>query len=111
MKTVHIDARKVMQEARPLAAMARLFGFRSDSPEELTAYLLAIREPMIAEVANWPVKDKIWEQLADLLEGVQQHSNTFYLIWGTRDDMVNPDAINASEELVNPSWAEDPAES
>ncbi len=105
MKTVHIDARKVMNASSPIREMASLFDIETGSPEELTARLTVIRDPMIAEVANWPVRDKLWEELADLLEGVQQHSNTFYLIWGTRDDMVNPDASSPSEELVNPAWA------
>lgn len=105
MKTVHIDAKRIMQSDHPFEALCALFNLKSRSFDEFKTHLMLDHEPIIAEVANCPVRNKTWEQLSDLLEGIQQHSNTFYLIWGTQDDMVNPDTVDPEHELENPSWA------
>lgn len=105
MKTVHINAVEIMSAPNPLAKLCSLFGLPPENMDDLSVSLKKIKEPMIVECANWKEARNGWEVYSDLLEGVQQHSSYFYLIWGTNDDMVNPDASSQADELINPEWA------
>lgn len=104
MKQIHINAVEIMNSSDPFQALCALFDAEARTPEELSHILTTRIEPVIAEVGNWPADGAEWEKLADLLEGIQQHSSTFYLIWGTKDDMVDPKAIDPQDELTDPEW-------
>lgn len=101
METIVIHVPDIMNSADPVSSLSRLFGLELSKLEELRMALQTRQELLLAEVVQWKGSWKGWEQIADMLEGVQQHSNYFYLIWGTADDLTNTKALSAANELEN----------
>lgn len=99
MKTIIVDAADIMAQENPVLALARLYGLEIDSPDDLRAVLSSRTEVVLTEVIHWPQPQSQWEKIADLLEGIQQHSPSFYLIWGAQDEFVNTSARDHQDEL------------
>lgn len=102
METIVVDAEKIMNASDPLQAIAALFGVQKDTLEGLRLELQSSEINRIVEVENWPSSVRGWEAIADMLEGVQQHSSYFYLIWGTQKDFVNVHADSRADVLIDP---------
>jgi hypothetical protein len=101
MKTIIVDAQKICDAKDPVSALASLYGFQAESLDDLKEQILKADVIEVSEVINWPVESPFWETLALFLNGVQKESNTFFLIWGTRDDFVDTKAASAKTMLEN----------
>lgn len=82
MIIVRIDAQKIM-EKDPVEALNELFGTDATNLKELSRQLQDSKVYRQVEVGNWPVDKEGWDAVSDMLENVQQHSEYFFLIWGT----------------------------
>lgn len=100
MKNIVINAAEIDEAEHPVPVLAALFGLYSDNWEELMYHLYRLKEPVCTYVINWENCSEKWNQIADLLESAQQHSSQLFLIWGTRDAMVNTKAKNREDLLV-----------
>lgn len=102
MKTILIDAEKIMQSEKPLNTLGQAFQVQAETEEELSLALQGLKEYLVCAVENWKGQPKEWQLLGDLLEGVQKHSDTFFLIWGADEDYVNAHAVDVQDLLENP---------
>lgn len=102
MKTIRIDARTIANYPDAAHALAAWFHLdESLSLGQIQKELQSSSDYVTVEVFNWPVQSDEWQQAGFILEAIQQHSSFFYLIWGTEDDMIDPEAASPAEELVN----------
>lgn len=101
MKTIQIDAQEIHRFEHAQQALASWFDLDPTlTLSQIQRELQSRQEYVMVEVLNWPVDGPEWQQAGFILEAVQQHSSFFFLIWGTQNDMVNPDAKTINEELV-----------
>lgn len=100
MRNVVINAAEIDATEHPVQMLAMQFGLSINDWEELIYHLYRMNEPVCTYVINWQDCSDRWNQIADLLESAQQHSGQFFLIWGTKDAMVNTKAENREELLV-----------
>lgn len=105
MKNIVVDAAQIDASDQPVQALAALYGLSISDYESLIHSLCMIEEPTCTFVINWQDGKAAWVRMADLLESVQQHSSQFFLIWGTRDAMVNVHA-RSEKDLLEPFTAE-----
>ncbi len=81
MKELVLDAAKLMEQPDPIEALASIFGFKGSDLYTVQMALSAMEEDWQVSVINKPEGNETWMLIADLLEGVQQHSAHFFLIW------------------------------
>ena len=86
MKTYHLDATKIDPNADPAGCLCEFYGIEKQDLFSLRRTLFASEENRLTEVFNWPVDTPNWKAIADQLESIQQHSPSFYVIWGPETD-------------------------
>lgn len=102
MKTVQVPALEILQAANPYQKLGALFGLDANDADSLTKELTQISDNVLCEVFDWEECQEAFEDMILVLETAQQHSSTFYLLWGTRDDLVNIHADGSRTLLENP---------
>lgn len=101
MKTIQIDASTIHDYPTAAKALAHWLGADENlSLSQLQRAIQSRHEYMAVEVYNWPQDSLNWKDAAFTLEAIQQHSSTFFLIWGTKADTVNVHAASPEELLV-----------
>ncbi|WP_323088519.1 hypothetical protein [Allobaculum sp. JKK-2023] len=90
MQSYILDARTIDPKQDPADFLCKFYSLPSMSMPELKRSLYADPDVRITEVFNWPVEGTSWKAIASALEIIQQHSASFYVIWG-------PETCNAIE--------------
>ena len=90
MQSYILDARTIDPKQDRAEFLCRCYSLHAMSMPELKRYLYADPDVRVTEVFNWPVEGASWKAIASALEIIQQHSATFYVIWG-------PETRNAIE--------------
>lgn len=82
MQSYILDARTIDPSQDPADFLADFYSIQKLSLFEIKKLLFASDQIRVTEVFNWPVDTPNWKAIADTLENIQQHSPTFYVIWG-----------------------------
>ena len=96
LKLITLDANEIVKTENPCSAIAEKFGVQASTRQELTTALLSIREYLTVEVKRWQEHAQAWQELGDVLNDVQQRSDTFFLIWGGDADYLKFKSIDAA---------------
>lgn len=88
MQTYILDAQTIDPTQDPAAFLCSFYDLPAQTLPEIKRFLYADPKVRITEVFNWPVAHENWKAIASTLEIIQQHSASFYVIWG-------PEAVDA----------------
>ncbi len=88
MQTYILDAKTIDPAQDPAAFLYSFYDLPQQTLPEIKRFLYADPEVRITEVFNWPASHDNWKAIASTLEIIQQHSASFYVIWG-------PEAVDA----------------
>ncbi len=82
MQTFILDATTIDPNIDPASFLSEFYGLENTGLFELKRLLYSSEKVRVTEVFNWPVDIPAWKGIADTLENIQQHSASFYVIWG-----------------------------
>lgn len=96
MENFILDATTIDPNMDPATFLATFYGLDNSSLFEIKRLLYSSEKIRVTQVFNWPVDIPPWKGIADTLENIQQHSATFYVIWGPE----TTDAIRYDQKLI-----------
>lgn len=82
MKTRILDASKIDPQQDPSEFFCSFYELEPMNLAQIRKHFYMSSEPMVTEVFNWPVRTPNWKDICLTLESIQQHSPSFYVIWG-----------------------------
>lgn len=82
MENFILDATTIDPDIDPATFLSTFYGLENSGLFELKRLLYSSEKVRVTEVFNWPIDIPSWKGIADTLENIQQHSATFYVIWG-----------------------------
>ena len=98
MQTFILDATTIDPNIDPASFLSEFYSLENTGLFELKRLLYSSEKVRVTEVFNWPVDIPAWKGIADTLENIQQHSASFYVIWGPE----TLDAITYDQEKLDP---------
>lgn len=108
MQSYILDAASIDPNKDPAEFLSEFYNVQKLDLFELKRLLYASEQIRITEVFNWPAQSENWKGIAAALESIQQHSASFYVIWGpeTHDAITYDEKRLESEKTDVPSHAE-----
>ncbi len=99
MQTYILDAQTIHPDQDPADFLCSFYDLPKQTLPEIKRFLYADPEVRVTEVFHWPAASENWKAIASTLEIIQQHSASFYVIWGPEAvDAVTLDAKRLEEQ-------------
>lgn len=97
MQTLILDASKIDPQKDACSFLSEFYSIPAKNLADLRRELYADPAIRVTEVFNWPIETENWKEISATLELIQQHSTTFYVIWGPE----TTDAITFDQNLLH----------